>query len=185
MNDLHAKALRKPIETAVLDIMLNFVGSLSGEFLVGKRSLGNIEQRLFRKVRNQSGIRAMFDDRRGTGFGPARDHLADLHVPPIKGSLGRMLVFAAFVWVPEFDGGVDVHHAFVVAPLEDFAAVDVPGEIDQHIAGDRCLPSSVPIFSRPTRSRTKIHALRCPLPEAFERSSKSITVIFFIGCEDA
>jgi len=38
------------------------------------------------------------------------------------------------VRIPEFRGRVDVSHAVIPAPLEDFAGVDIPREIDQQIA---------------------------------------------------
>ena len=66
----------------------------------------------------------------------------------------------------------------VVAPLEDLAGVDVPGEVDEEVAGPTNVPRSEPMFFSVTRSRTK----RTPFAVHFfsfsERSSKSITVTF-------
>ena len=77
----------------------------------------------------------MFEHRRGAGFGPSGGHPPDVHVPPIERSRGGMLVIAAVVGIPDLDRGVHVQNAAVVAPLEDFAAVDVPGQVDDQVAG--------------------------------------------------
>ena len=50
-----------------------------------------------------------------------------------------MLVAGARVRVPELHRRVDVQHAVVVAPLHDLAAVDVPGQVDEEVAGREML----------------------------------------------
>ena len=66
------------------------------------------------------------------------------------------LSLAPCVGVPQLDRGVDVEHAVVVAPLQDLAAVDVPGQVDQQVAGGDVLASSEPRFSGVTRSLTNV-----------------------------
>ena len=46
-----------------------------------------------------------------------------------------MLVARPGVRVPQLHRRVDVQHALVVAPLHDLAAVDVPGQVDEEVAG--------------------------------------------------
>ena len=70
----------------------------------------------------------------GPGSLPAGGHAADVHVPPVERPLGGVLVRRAGVGVPDLHRRVDVEHPAVVAPLEDFAAVDVPGKVDQQVA---------------------------------------------------
>ena len=93
---------------------------------------------------DQARIGAVLEHGRGAGLGPAGGHPADVHVPPIERPLGGMLVVAAGVRVPHFDRRVDVQHAVVVAPLEDLAAVDVPGQVDQQIARREVLAKPAP-----------------------------------------
>ena len=80
------------------------------------------------------GIGAVFEDGGGAGLAPAGRHAADVHVPPIERPLGGMLLGGAGVRVPNFHRRVQIEHAAIVAPLEDLAAVDVPGQVDQQIA---------------------------------------------------
>ena len=54
-----------------------------------------------------------------------------------------VLVGRAFVGIPHFDGGIDVQHAAVVAPLQQFAAVDVPRQVDQEVAGGEVLAENL------------------------------------------
>ena len=85
------------------------------------------------------GIGAVFEDGGGPRLAPAGRHAADVHVPPIERPLGGMLVRGAGVRVPDLDRRVEVEHAAIVAPLEDLAAVDVPGQVDQQVAGREVL----------------------------------------------
>ena len=79
----------------------------------------------------------------GPGAVPLRDprlpQPAELHVPVIQRPFRGGLIFVG-VGIPDFDRGVDVEHPPIVAPLEDFTAVDVPGQIDEKVAGRQILP---------------------------------------------
>ena len=54
---------------------------------------------------------------------------------PVERALGRVEVFPSRVGIPELHRRVDVEDAGIVAPLHDLAAVDVPGQIDEEVAG--------------------------------------------------
>jgi len=41
---------------------------------------------------------------------------------------------AGAVGIPELDGGVDVHHPIVVAPLQEILGADVPRHVDEQVA---------------------------------------------------
>ena len=85
------------------------------------------------------GIGAMLEHGGRPRLVPRGDHAPQVHVPPVERSLGRMLLLGPGVRIPELDRRVDVEHAAVVAPLQDLAAVDVPGQVDEQVAGRQVL----------------------------------------------
>ena len=88
-------------------------------------------------MRDEAGVCAMFQHRRRAGLRPFANHLPKVHVPPVKRHLLRRSALRVFIRIPQLDRRVDVKHAFVVAPLQKFAAVNVPREVNQHIAGGK------------------------------------------------
>ena len=88
---------------------------------------------------DQARVRAVLEHRRGPRLAPAGDHPPQVHVAPVEGPLGRVLVVRPAIGVPELHRRVDVEHATVVAPLHDFAAIDVPRQIDEQVAGREVL----------------------------------------------
>jgi len=137
MNHLHAELLRELVEFQFRDQLPDFVGGLAGDFLVLDGTVADVNQPLLGEMGNQTGIRAVFDDRRGAGLRPFGNHLPKIHVPPVKRHLLRRGALGIFIRVPQLDRRVDVEHAAVVAPLEEFAAVNVPREVNQHVAGGK------------------------------------------------
>ena len=77
----------------------------------------------------------MLQHRRGPGLRPLRRHPAQVHVAPVQRHLLRRRVQRILVRIPQFHRGVDVEHAVVMAPLENFAGVNVPRQINQEIPG--------------------------------------------------
>ena len=75
----------------------------------------------------------------GPGSFHAAEEAADVHVPPVERLLGGLLVLAVGIGVPDLDGRVDVEHSPLAAPLEQLAAVDVPGQVDQQVARRKVL----------------------------------------------
>ena len=57
---------------------------------------------------------------------------------PVEGALGRVFVVGSGVGIPELYRRVHVENAAVVAPLQDFAGVNVPCQVDQEVAYERC-----------------------------------------------
>src|SRR5262249_61757187 len=55
--------------------------------------------------------------------------------PPVGGPSGRALFVLPAVGVPEFYRRVDIQYTLVVAPLHDFAAIDVPRQVDEEVPG--------------------------------------------------
>jgi hypothetical protein len=113
-----------------------------------------------------------------TAVGPFSFHVpshpAQVHVAPVEGLLRRVLVRAAGVGVPQLGRGVDVEDAVVVAPLQDLAGVDVPGQVDQQVAGGQVLAEQRAMFSSVTGRGRIARPSRSTL-QLLRRSSKSIT----------
>ena len=112
-------------------------------------------------MRNQTGIRAVFENRCRAGLRPLANHLPKVHVPPVKGHFLRRCALGIFIRIPQFHRRVDVKHAAVMAPLEDFAAVNVPREVNQHVAGGK-------IFAQQRAHVFARHALALELHAALE-----------------
>ena len=145
VDHLDAEFHRQPVEGPAVGQLADFLGFGALDLPVRQQPLGDVQEALLRPVRDQPGIGPVLDDGGGAGPLPAGGHAADVHVPPVERPLGGVFVRRAGVGVPDLDRRVDVEHAAVVAPLEDFAAVDVPGEVHQQVARRR--------GARPTRRR--------------------------------
>ena len=135
MDHLHAELHGQAIEGLVLDELADLLGVAADDLLVVQQPVGKVDQSLLRPVRDQPGIGAVLQDGGGAGLAPAGGHAADVHVPPIEGPLGGVLVERTGVRVPNLHRRVQIEHPLIVTPLDDLAAVDVPGQIDQEIAG--------------------------------------------------
>ncbi len=87
-------------------------------------------------MRDQTRIGAVIDHRcRSLVVAPGFEQLAHFHVPIVKRVTGRVVALRILVRIPHFDGGVDVEHLMIAAPLQHGVAFDIPGEVDDHIAG--------------------------------------------------
>ena len=64
---------------------------------------------------------------------PLGHHPADVHVAPVERALRRVHL-AARIRVPHLDRCIDVKDTVVAAPLQEDAGVDVPRQVDQHVA---------------------------------------------------
>ena len=53
----------------------------------------------------------------------------------VQTALAGILLLGIGIGVPPLDGRVEVANAGVVAPLENLAGVNIPGQIDKEIAG--------------------------------------------------
>ncbi|OIR04280.1 hypothetical protein GALL_134800 [mine drainage metagenome] len=133
VDDLHPQRLGEQVELPVLDQLADLLGLFGLQLLLGDRGQSDVDQALLGEMRDQTGIRTVFDHRRGALLLPLGGHPAEIHVTPVERALGRMLVGRARIRVPELHGGVDVADAAVVAPLQDLTCVDVPSEVDQDI----------------------------------------------------
>ena len=135
------------------------------ELLVGQRPLGDVQQRLLGEVADQARVCAVLEHRGRPGLLPRCDHAPQVHVAPVERPLRRVFVVGAGVRIPELHRRVDVQHAVVVAPLDDLAAVDVPGQIDQEIAGREMLAEKRAQVVRGDALLDEAHALRDPRRE--------------------
>ena len=111
----------------------------AGELPVRQGPLGDVEQRLLGEMADETRVGAVLEHRRRPGLLPRRDHPPQVHVPPVERPLGGVLVARPGVRIPQLHRRVDVQHAAVVAPLHDLAAVDVPRQVDQEVAGREML----------------------------------------------
>jgi len=111
------------------------------------------------------GPTAVIEHGRRTGHGPLGNHLAQVHVAPVERHLLRRGIDGMLIRIPEFHRGVDVEHAFFVAPSEDFAGVNVPGQINQHVAGGKIFAEQrAHVFARHAVSH-ELHAALDPRGE--------------------
>src|SRR5207245_1164963 len=69
------------------------------------------------------------------------------------------------VRIPELHRGVDVQHAPVVAPLHDVAAIDVPGQVDEEVAGREMFAEKRAQILRRDAVLDEGHALLRPGPQ--------------------
>jgi hypothetical protein len=114
------------------------------------------------EVGDEAGVGAVLQDGGGARLDPLRLHPAQIHVAPVEGPLGGVLVLGPGVGVPDLDRGVDVEDAVVVAPLQDLAGVDVPGQVDEDVAGAQVLPQQAGhVLARHPLVR-ELHALPQP-----------------------
>ena len=109
----------------------------------------------------------MFDHRRRPRLTPLGDHPAQIHVAPVEGPLGRVFVGGSSVRVPEFHRSIDVEDAPVVAPLHDFAAINIPRQVDQQISGGKVLTQQAPHVLRRHAILDESHALGDPGLQGF------------------
>ena len=95
---------------------------------VGERDLG--------PVAHQPGVGAVLDHGGGAVLAPGRRPAPEVDVPDVQGAVGgvgRRVVGEGVV--PQLHRGVDVQDAVVLAPLDEVAGVDVPGEVDEQVTG--------------------------------------------------
>ena len=140
MNHLHAELPGEMVEALRLGVVSDRLRLRLAEFLVREGLLRNVEQCMLGEMADQPRVGAMFDHRRRPGLAPAGDHAPQIHVPPVERSLGRVLVVGSRVRIPELDRRVHIQDAPVVAPLHDFATIDVPCQVDQEVAVGDVLP---------------------------------------------
>ena len=134
MDYLDAKRHGHAIELLPGDELAQLVGGFALDFPVLDGAIADVQQALFGEVRNEAGVGAVLDYHCGSGLGPFGCHAAEIHLPPVERHLLRRRALGVLVRVPQLDGGVHVEHAAVVAPLEDVAAVNVPGQVNQQVA---------------------------------------------------
>src|ERR1019366_2411057 len=134
VNHLHAERLREEVELLCPNELGDVGGFPRGQHLVRDQAVADVEESLFRKVRDQAGVRAVLENRRRALRLPLRDQAANVHVPPVERLLGGVLLRAGGVWVPQLGRRVHVEHTVAVTPVEDLARIDVPREIDDDVA---------------------------------------------------
>jgi hypothetical protein len=156
MNDLDAQIVGQVIEVAGFGVVRDLLALSLAEFFVRERLLRDLEERVLGEVTDQAGVCSVFDHRCRPELAPRGDHPPQIHVAPIEGSLCRMFVAGSGVGIPKFYGGVHIQDAPVVAPLHDFATVDIPCQVNEEISFERCCPSRLPRFSGVTRSLTRV-----------------------------
>ena len=145
----------------------------AGDFFVLDGAVADVNEALLGEMRDEAGIGAVFEHRRRAGLGPFAGHAADVHVPPVERHLLRRRALGVFVGVPQLDRRVDVEHAAVVAPLEDFAAVNVPGQVNQQVAG-------LQIFAEQRAHVLARHALARELHAALQPRRQHAAAVFEI-----
>src|SRR5215510_3933840 len=84
---------------------------------------------------DQAWVRPVFEHRRWPRFAPPGNQPPQVHMPPVECPLSRMLVVLPAVGIPELYRRVDIQYTPVVAPLYDFATVDVPRQVDEEVPG--------------------------------------------------
>src|SRR5208337_4933158 len=95
--------------------------------------VGDVHEALFCHVRDKPRVCPVVDNTGGRIF-PVSGQLMEFHLPVIQGLLDRACSIALTERVPGFHGRVHVQHVVVMAPLDNLAAVDVPGKIQEKAA---------------------------------------------------
>ena len=167
MNDLDAELLGQVVEVLRLGVVSDLLRLRPAEFLFRERLLRDVQKRVFGEMADQPGVRAMFDHRRRARLAPLGNHAPQIHVAPVEGSLGRGLVLGSGVRIPELHRGVDIEDAPVVAPLHDFAAVDVPRQVDKQVSGGNVLAQQAAHVFGCDSILDKRHALLDPWLQRF------------------
>jgi hypothetical protein len=78
-----------------------------------------------------------------------------------------MSTLGVFVGIPEFHRGVDVENPVIMAPRNDFAAVDIPSEIDEQITLGKILTQNRANVFGSNLFLFKMDSLGCPRSKGF------------------
>ena len=138
VDHLDAELMGQVVELLGGDEVLERLGLPALDPLLGQGGSRDVEETLLGEVGNEAGVGPVLDHGGRALLLPFAVHLAHVHVAPVEGALSRVLL-APGIGVPDLDGGVDVEDAVVMAPLQDLAGIDVPGQVDQDIAGREVL----------------------------------------------
>ena len=162
VNHLDAELVGQVVEVPRLGVVSDLLRLRAAEFFFRQRLLRDVQERVLGEMADQAGVRSVFDHRRRPGLAPRGDHPPQIHVAPVEGPLGRVLVFGSGVGIPELHRRVHVKDAAVVAPLHDFAAIDIPRQIDEQVSGGEVLPQQAPQVFRRHAILDESHALLDP-----------------------
>ena len=162
MNHLDAELLGQVVKVPRLGVVSDLLRLRPAEFLFRQRLLRDVQQRLLGEMADQAGVGSVFDHRRRPRLAPLGDHPPQIHVAPVEGSLGRVLVVGSSVGIPELYRRVHIEDAPVVAPLHDFATIDVPRQVDQEVSGREVLSQQAPQVLRRHAILDEGHALLDP-----------------------
>jgi len=134
VHDLRAGVHRQFVEALGGQRGLDRCRSVARE-PVAQHRLRDVGQREFDEVADHAGVRAVLDDGGGSGVvTPSLDHSANRLVTHVERPLGGGRRRHVVVGIPQFDRRVEVAHAVVAAPLKNRRGVDVPREVEQHVA---------------------------------------------------
>src|SRR5262245_64255219 len=82
---------------------------------------------------DQARVRPVLEHRRWPRFAPPGNQPPQVHMPPVECPLSRMLVVLPAIGIPELYRRVDIQYTPVVAPLYDFAKIDVQRQVDEEV----------------------------------------------------
>ena len=133
VDHLHAELVGEVVEGARPSELADLLPLPAGELPLLEAAHGDVEEGLLREMADEAGIGAMLENGRRAGRAPVGDHPPQVHVAPVERQFVGLRRYRMLVRIPHFDGGVEIEHPLVMAPLHDLAAVDVPGEIDEEI----------------------------------------------------
>ena len=95
-----AQLVGQMVKVLRLGVVRDLLCMLLDELLLRQSSLRDFQQRVLGEMADQAGGRAVLDYRRRSGLGPSGDHPPQIHVAPVEGSLGRVLVGGSSVGIP-------------------------------------------------------------------------------------
>ena len=121
-----------------------------------------VQQSVLGEMADQSWVGSVFHDRCRPRLTPGVLHPPQIHVAPVEGALGRVLVCGSGVGIPDLHRRVDVKDPPVVAPLHDFAAIDIPRQVDEQVSGREKPPQQTPQVFRCYAIPDEGHALLNP-----------------------
>ena len=100
------------------------------------------------EVRHETGVRTVLEYGGWPGPIPRGHPPSKSHMPNVETAFAWILTRSVGIGLPELDAGIEIPNSIVVAPLDDFDAVDVPGEVHQDVVRTQMGTQDVAKISR-------------------------------------
>ena len=134
VNHLCAREHCKLVELSISECFFQTSLAITGKTFY-KNLGGDFRKGLLDEVAYKTRVGTMFKNSgRTTVAAPCIDHLAQRLVTHIQGAIKRMSRSHVLIRIPQLHRGVEVANAVLMTPREDCCGVNVPCEVEQHVA---------------------------------------------------